>query len=108
MIGAANLSQISRGILQACFLGYDLDSEQQGRGYMNEALGAVVEYAFTTLKLHRIMANHLPENKKSARVLERLGFSIEGLAKDYLLIGGQCRDHLLMSLTIEIRRHSFK
>jgi ribosomal-protein-alanine N-acetyltransferase len=51
------------------------------------------------MRLHRIMANHRPENERSARLLERLGFVREGLAKDYLFIDGDWCDHVLTSLT---------
>jgi ribosomal-protein-alanine N-acetyltransferase len=41
------------------------------------------------------MANYMPENKRSARVLEKLGFEKEGMARDYLKIAGEWRDHVL-------------
>jgi ribosomal-protein-alanine N-acetyltransferase len=44
------------------------------------------------------MANYRPENERSARVLERLGFEREGLAREYLFIDGAWRDHVLTSL----------
>ena len=46
----------------------------------------------------RLQANHVPENERSARVLERLGFEREGYARDYLFIGGRWRDHVLTAL----------
>jgi ribosomal-protein-alanine N-acetyltransferase len=45
------------------------------------------------------MANYMPTNKRSGNLLERLGFTVEGYAKDYLLINGSWRDHLLTSGT---------
>jgi ribosomal-protein-alanine N-acetyltransferase len=51
------------------------------------------------MRLHRIMANHRPENVRSARLLERLGFVREGVAKDFLFIDGAWCDHVLTSLT---------
>lgn len=45
------------------------------------------------------MANYMPANRRSAAVLDRLGFAIEGKAKAYLYLGGQWRDHVLTSLT---------
>jgi ribosomal-protein-alanine N-acetyltransferase len=50
------------------------------------------------LNLHRVMANYLPENERSARLLARLGFCIEGQANAYLQIAGAWRDHILTSL----------
>ena len=45
------------------------------------------------------MANYMPHNHRSGKLLERLGFEREGYAKDYLLIDGQWRDHVLTALT---------
>lgn len=98
VIGTVNLTGIFRGPFQACLLGYGLAERAQGNGYMAEALRAVIGYAFGDLALHRVMANYMPHNLRSARVLERLGFSVEGHAKDYILIQGAWRDHVLTSL----------
>ena len=98
VIGTVNFTQIVRGPLQACFLGYGISEREQGQGQMREALGAAIRYVFEELRLHRIMAGYMPHNARSARVLERLGFRIEGQAQDYLLINGEWRDHVLTSL----------
>lgn len=66
---------------------------------MTEAVAKAIEYMFEQQKLHRIMANYMPSNKKSAQLLQKLGFIVEGLAKKYLLINGQWEDHILTSLT---------
>lgn len=98
VVATANVTQIVRGPFQAAFLGYQVDRRHEGLGLMTEALRAVVAHAFGELRLHRLMANHVPENDRSARVLARLGFAKEGLAKDYLFIGGAWRDHVLTAL----------
>lgn len=99
VIATANVTQVVRGPFQAAFLGYQVAARHEGKGLMSEALGAVVEHAFVAMRLHRLMANHVPENTRSRRVLERLGFVTEGLARDYLYIDGAWRDHVLTSLT---------
>lgn len=99
LVGTVNFNNIVRGAFQACHLGYSLANSAQGKGYMTEALQCAIQYVFDELNLHRIMANYMPRNQRSARVLERLGFTIEGHAKDYLLINGQWEDHVLTSLT---------
>ncbi|VVO76102.1 Putative ribosomal N-acetyltransferase YdaF [Pseudomonas fluorescens] len=98
MIGACNFSGIIRGAFQACYLGYHIDQAQQGQGLMQEALETGIGYMFETQNLHRIMANYIPGNERSARLLERLGFEQEGYAKAYLNIAGRWQDHVLTAL----------
>ncbi len=95
VIGVANLSQILRGACQSAVLGYSIDAEHEGLGLMREALAGLVRFGFDTLGLHRIQANYRPENVRSARVLEALGFEREGLARGLLYIDGAWRDHVL-------------
>jgi ribosomal-protein-alanine N-acetyltransferase len=87
-----------RGALHGATLGYGLSAQHQGQGYMTEAGQRLVAYAFDDLNLHRLMANYMPHNQRSANVLKRLGFAIEGIARDYLFINGQWQDHVLTSL----------
>jgi ribosomal-protein-alanine N-acetyltransferase len=98
VIGRINYTQIARGPFQSCMLGYAIDAEHEGRGLMHEALAATIEHVFKVLRLHRIQANHVPENRRSAVLLERLGFVREGLARNYLFIDGAWRDHVLTAL----------
>jgi ribosomal-protein-alanine N-acetyltransferase len=95
VVGRINFTQIARGPFQSCMLGYAIDAGLEGRGLMREALEAAIGHAFTALRLHRIQANYVPENMRSGRLLERLGFSREGLARNYLFIDGAWRDHVL-------------
>lgn len=98
MIGACNFSGIIRGAFQACYLGYHIDEGHQGQGLMQEALKAGIDYMFDSQNLHRIMANYIPGNDRSARLLKRLGFEREGYAKAYLNIAGRWQDHVLTAL----------
>ena len=98
VIGSIGYSQISRGPFCACVLGYQIDHEHEGRGLMSEALRAANRYMFDEQKLHRIAANYRPENVRSGRLLAKLGFRIEGFAKNYLFIDGAWRDHVLTSI----------
>lgn len=79
-------------------MGYALDEAAQGRGYMSEACRVGIDYIFKETRLHRIMANYMPHNTRSAAVLERLGFTIEGTARAYLYLAGAWQDHVLTSL----------
>jgi ribosomal-protein-alanine N-acetyltransferase len=80
-------------------LGYGLDREAVGNGLMEEALRAVIELGFDELNLHRLMANYMPTNTRSARLLRKLGFVVEGHARDYLRLAGAWQDHVLTALT---------
>jgi ribosomal-protein-alanine N-acetyltransferase len=71
---------------------------------MFEALQAGIAYAFDELGFHRVMANYMPVNERSGRLLRRLGFVVEGYARDFLLIDGQWRDHVLTALTAPAKR----
>jgi ribosomal-protein-alanine N-acetyltransferase len=94
MVARINLTQIARGPFQSAILGYAIDAAHEGQGLMREGLTAVIAYAFGELKLHRIEANARPENQRSLRLLERLGFERTGLAPRYLFIDGAWRDHV--------------
>jgi [ribosomal protein S5]-alanine N-acetyltransferase len=98
MIGGCNFSDIICGVFQACQLGYSIAATHEGKGLMFEAATAGIDYMFSEVGLHRIMANHLPENHRSAALLRRLGFEREGYAKSYLQIAGTWRDHVLNAL----------
>lgn len=97
VIGVCNFTNIIRGVFQACNLGYSIGQKYEGQGLMYEALDAAIKYIFVEVGLHRVMANYVPENKRSEALLERLGFEREGMAKSYLKIKGEWRDHILTS-----------
>jgi ribosomal-protein-alanine N-acetyltransferase len=99
IIGTINFSNFVRGVAHFCYVGYSLAEKAQGKGYMTEGLKAAIEYVFEDLNFHRVMANYMPHNQRSGNVLKRLGFVVEGYARDYLLINGQWQDHILTSLT---------
>lgn len=107
LIGMCNFSPIIRGAFQACFLGYKIDFGYEGKGLMFEALQASIKYMFEELKLHRIMANYMPVNIRSARLLNRLGFVIEGYAKNYIRINHQWEDHVLTALNLEQWKNTY-
>ncbi|MGZ3459404.1 MAG: GNAT family N-acetyltransferase, partial [Archangium sp.] len=98
VLGSVSLTDVRRGPLQSCELGFGLDHRHLGQGLMSEAVRALCDYAFGPLALHRIQANHLPENHRSAAVLRRVGFRVEGLARELVLIEGRWRDHVLTAL----------
>jgi ribosomal-protein-alanine N-acetyltransferase len=98
LIGLVNFSNVVRGAFQACHVGYELCPTAEGKGLMTEALQALVNYMFSVKNFHRLMANYVPTNLKSERVLQKVGFQKEGLAKAYLFLDGKWKDHVLTSL----------
>ena len=98
VIATFNLANLVRGVFQACHLGYAVAQKWQGQGLMREALELGLAWAFGPLGLHRVMANYMPRNERSGRLLERLGFQREGYAPRYLCIAGTWEDHVLTSL----------
>ncbi|HEY9800434.1 MAG TPA: GNAT family N-acetyltransferase [Leptolyngbyaceae cyanobacterium] len=99
IIGTINFTNFVKGAAHFCYLGYSLAEAEQGKGYMTESLKVATDYVFQELNLHRIMANYMPHNQRSGNVLKRLGFVVEGYARDYLLINGKWQDHILTSRT---------
>ncbi len=95
LLGAITLDNIRRGPAQAGTCGYWIGQPHARKGYMEEALKAVVHYAFTTLDLSRLESACLPENVASRAVLEKCGFKYEGVAQSYLQINGRWRNHVL-------------
>ncbi|MEO1475732.1 MAG: GNAT family protein [Pseudomonadota bacterium] len=95
LLGSVGLTSIRGGAANSAMLGYWLGSDFTGQGYMTEAVNLVVDWAFRSLGLSRIEAGTLPENTKSQKVLERCLFQREGVAREYLEIAGQRRDHVL-------------
>ena len=98
IVGTVSLSQIAHGVLQQAYLGYDLAAAEQGKGFAREMVRAAVAFAFDELRLHRVAANYMPHNERSARLLKDLGFEIEGRARAYLAINGRWEDHVLTAL----------
>ncbi|GAA0089450.1 GNAT family N-acetyltransferase [Clostridium perfringens] len=93
LIGKIKLSNIVYGILRNAFVGYSIDKEYQGKGYMKEALNTVCSYAFEEMGLHRLEASTLMENSRSQGVLKACGFNELGISEKYLYINGEWRDH---------------
>lgn len=101
----ANLSQIYRGPFLSCYCGWSVSADQVGRGLATEGVCGLLDAAFAPapagLGLHRVQANVVPTNLASLRVAEKCGFRREGLAKDYLKIAGEWKDHVMFAKLTE-------
>ena len=63
-------------------IGYLLHPDYWGKGYVPEAVSALIEVAFTVLKLHKVEIRCFDYNKQSQRVAEKLGFTLEARLRD--------------------------
>ncbi len=97
VLGGITVSDIRRGVAQTATLGYWMGARHARQGYMTEAIATLLPFVFVTLGLHRLEAACVPQNEPSRRLLEKSGFRQEGLARAYLKIDGQWRDHLLFA-----------
>jgi RimJ/RimL family protein N-acetyltransferase len=79
-------------------LSFWLAVEAWGRGYMYEAIPAVVRYGFATLGLNRIYAHHMLRNPASGRVLEKAGFRREGVLRQRVRKWGRYEDVALWAI----------
>lgn len=94
LIGKIKISNIVYGIFKSGIIGYSIDKDEQGKGYMKEAVNRIVKYAFQELDLHRLEASALVDNIKSKKVLISCGFKELGINEKYLFINGKWRDHV--------------
>lgn len=101
LVGVVNVNDIVRDARNSASLGYYAFEPYAGRGLMREALGFVVAHAFRTLRLHRLEASIQPHNIRSIRLVEGLGFKLEGASRRYLKIRGRWRDHQRWALLVE-------
>jgi ribosomal-protein-alanine N-acetyltransferase len=91
------LSKVRRGVGPAAGLGYWMGARHAGQGYMTAAVAALIPVAYDVLHLRRIEAACMTNNVASIRLLRKLGFVSEGLAREYLCINGTWEDHFLFA-----------
>lgn len=97
IIGTCTLFHIDPANAKA-ELGYCLGSAYWGKGHMSEALTALLDFAFTTLKLRRLEADVDPRNENSLRLLDKLGFHREGLLRERWNVAGEIQDTVFCGL----------
>ncbi|MCY0094180.1 GNAT family N-acetyltransferase [Hoeflea ulvae] len=101
LVGGVTLGTIRRGAAECCSLGYWMGHQYAGKGLMHDALKSLLPHVFERMRLHRIEAACIPDNARSQRLLENVGFRREGYLNGYLKINGAWRDHLLYALIAE-------
>jgi RimJ/RimL family protein N-acetyltransferase len=100
LIGNVGIRQGSGGAHEA-EIGYELAPDEWGRGYATEAAQAIVRFGFEELGLHRISAWTVAENVASARVLEKVGMTLEGRLRDKERYKGRYWDVLMYAMVKE-------
>ena len=106
LLGGITLSNLRRGVTQAGTIGYWMGYPYARRGHMSEAVGLILYYACDDLLLHRFEAACLVHNEPSSRLLLKLGFTEEGVARQYLQINGRWQDHRTFGILSADRRRS--
>jgi len=101
LVGEINLNAIQRGPFQNAYVGYWVDQARAGRSYVPESVVVLTRFAFDELRLHRLQIAIIPRNARSRRVMEKLAYREEGLAKRYLEINGVWEDHCRYAITVE-------
>jgi RimJ/RimL family protein N-acetyltransferase len=97
LVGACSLFHFHAASRRA-EIGYALGRTYWGKGYMHEALLALVCYGFEVLDLQRLEADIDPRNTASARTLERLGFQKEGHLRERWIVSGEISDSWIYGL----------
>lgn len=106
VVGQLSASEISRGALWSCSIGYWIASEYAGRGITPAAVALAIDYLFALVGLHRVEICIRPENAASLRIVEKLGLRYEGRRTRYIHIDGAWRDHDCFAITREELRGS--
>ena len=82
-------------------LGYLIDPNYWNQGYATEACQAVLKFAFYELQLNRVYARVMKHNYSSCKVLEKLGFQLEGTARQEFIKDGNYVDIVYYALLAE-------
>ena len=98
LAGQLTISGITHGSASWAQAGYWVDQRWAGRGIIPTALALAVDHCFFTLHLHRMEVAIRPENVRSLRVVEKLGFRHEGCRARYMHVDGDWRDHEMFAL----------
>lgn len=77
---------------------YCIGTDFQRKGYMTEAVNAIIKYGFEEIKLHKIQISTKSINIPSKRVIEKCGFTYEGTLRDYFYFNGEYIDRLYFSM----------
>jgi [ribosomal protein S5]-alanine N-acetyltransferase len=78
-------------------IGYALNSNYCGNGYMIEALNRLIDFSFNELELHRLEANVDSQNYSSIKLLKKLNFKQEAVLRDDYFLNGKFHSSMIFS-----------
>ncbi len=84
--------------LRKAQIGYWLSKQEEGKGIIHHCARQLIHYLFQQLQLNKIELHYQPANARSAAVAQRLGFTIEGLLRDQVLVNGTFQDLVITGL----------
>lgn len=92
IIGLIGVTNIIRGVSRAGFIGYWIGAGHLNKGYATEATVLAMQFAFESLRLHRINLWIAEDNAASLRIAQKLGLRYEGTVIKALYLGGEWKD----------------
>jgi len=107
IIGDISYSHFIYGAMRSCFLGYKVDQSFNNLGVATESLRLLNPETIQRFDLQRIEAHIMPKNKGSRHLIEKLGFELEGIAKQFICINGQWEDHCRYAFVKGLNQEEF-
>lgn len=101
LIGCVAFSHVHLGNERSCTLSYKLAESSQQKGYALEAINFLLQALFLEHAIHRVQADILPDNVRSLRLVQRLGFQYEGLARSSHFVQNSWKDHARYALIFD-------
>ncbi len=81
--------------------GIRISPRVQSKGYATEAYITMFDYAFNQLRFHKVMGSALETNKASLRLMEKLGYKVEGVLRDHVFKDGKYCNVVTTSILAE-------
>lgn len=98
VIGTVSCGSITSEPFNCGTIGYKFDEDYWHRGYAREAIACTMDEVFKELHLHRLIANVMDTNEPSIKLLENMGFRLEGLCEKNIKVNGVWQNHRLYAM----------
>lgn len=105
LLGGLTLKDIKWGAARNTSLGYWMNVDYAGKGYMAEAIACIGIFCFDNLKLNRIEAACVTRNNRSSSLLKKLSFAHEGSLRQLYFINGVWENHELYAMLAKDKHH---